>query len=629
MTGRAAYAVVAALTLVLQLALQSVFFPWSSLSGDQRIDHIDAPFHLYQMEVAGELCREAQVVGYDPFFAAGHLGGVVLNASAKLPALLHCLTGGHVSAEAVYKAVSFWSGVLGPVSLVLACAILGLGVREAAIAGVLAVMAWWIGPLRWYHTAGMVSFVAVAFAMPAFLAAFMRLTASPTPLRILALGLAAALLFLVHPLFAVGSVLLGLPWLVVDSAWPRTGMRRLAAGAAVAVVMVAANWTWLHASLTAPSFANSASPYQRAVEPLLMFKEMLGVAPTAAGGAYGFAGLFVAAVLGLVLAPPGRRRALVAIAAGAATLMAWASFGGLSERIALLQPNRFSAAFWVALILPAAAGLAGVLTRCGAATGRRRVAAVVALLACALPLSHGVTDAAVEALSAAGHPRYGPQPPEVGGSGPIEDGLVDFLRSRDTADQRVFFETSLGRIHDGGHIAGMLAWRSGRELIGGPYPFLGTANAWDGVAFGAELASMGADELAGWLDLYDVGWMLCHTDACKRAMAAVPGTTAVQSWGRVTAYARSSPGRVVEGAAHLDGRCINRVEFSGVAGPRLVLRYHWVPGLRALPSGTVEPVVLKPGAPPFVAVVDPPPAFALRWGDGPGIPCDERPAHAP
>ena len=66
--------------------------------------------------------------------------------------------------------------------------------------------------------------------------------------------------------------------------------------------------------------------------------------------------------------------------------------------------------------------------------------------------------------------RYGSVPPEVRPLGPKSVWLLDWMARKTTAEGRVLFETSKGRIHDGAHIAGYLAVRAGRELIGGPYP---------------------------------------------------------------------------------------------------------------------------------------------------------------
>jgi hypothetical protein len=617
----------AAIAFGLQCLLQGAFFPWSELSSAARIGHIDAPFHQYQIALARDLCREGLVLGYEPRFGGGHLGGVTFNASAKLPAVLSCLLPDAANPGAIYKHVSFWSGAIAPALVVVACAMVGMSVWPTALATALGMLLWWTGPLRWYHTAGMVSWVAVCYASLAFTSTFVHWSGRPSVLRLVILGLAASLAFLVHPLFAVASALLGVAWLVERGWNARDFGVRLGVALLTIVVMVACAWPWLVPSLDGSSgFANAPTPYQRAVDPWLFVREMAGTAPTAAGGSRLYAALLVASVLGIALVRGPARSALIGLGIGAVFLMLWASVGALSPRIAILQPNRFSAMAWLALTLPAAAGMAEAFRRVVNAHGTTRwlwLALTAGILL--LPI-YFVREVWREVYSPVGAPRYGVQPPEVKGAGPVENAVVDLLRRGLGGDSRVYFENSLARVHDGGHVAGMVALRSGRALIGGPYPFTLFATGWDGSAFQRPIAELDPQQLAAWLDAYNVRVMLCHSPGCTLAMSRVADTITTAELGPVTAYERkSSPGYVAGGEATVQSQCTNRVEVGQVKTQRVVLRFQWVPGLRAVPSGRVMPIRLDPDLPPFVAVDDAPPRFALRLGSGDGIACAERP----
>jgi len=89
------------MTLLLQFGLQAAFFPLPALFDVTTLGYIDAPFHQYRMELARHVCADGQAIGCDLFFAAGHLGAVTFNASAKLPALLACITGSPESASVI------------------------------------------------------------------------------------------------------------------------------------------------------------------------------------------------------------------------------------------------------------------------------------------------------------------------------------------------------------------------------------------------------------------------------------------------------------------------------------------------------------------------------------------------
>jgi hypothetical protein len=621
---------VVGVTLLVQLVLQAYFFPLSALWDAARLVHIDAPFHQYQMEVARQLCAEQRLTGYDIFFAAGHLGGVSFNASAKLPALLACLDTASANIPVIYKQFSFWSGVLAPAMLVATCVLLRLPVSVAAVVALFSVLLWWTGAIRWYHAAGLVSYVIVAFASVPFAVAALRVCRRPTLWRLALLTVVAAIGLLVHPLFVVAAALIGLPLLVDEL---RAGLRIANVVAVVAVLlagMLLLNGIWLWPSLTTPSFATIVHPYQRAVDPTLVLQELLGLAPTAAGGSRLYNVLWIGALLCIGCWRGSARRALLALIAAAVLLMIWASFGAVIPALASLQPNRFSALAWLCLVVPAAAGVVAAAQQIPAAHGFGRWLRGAALLIVAGFLAFFVREAEREILAPAETGRYAVAAPEVKGEGGLSRPLLDFLGTQTDASARVFFELSLARVHDGGHMAGLYALASNREFIGGPYPFTDFASAWDDFAFGKPYAEHSPEQLNAFLDAYNIRWMLCHSTACRAAMAALPGVDKLADLGPVTAFVRAaSPGFVVHGSARVVERCINRVTLADAAGSPLILRYHWVPGLVSVPPARIEAVDIVPGARPFIAIHDPPPDLTLRVGDGPGQACDARARPSP
>lgn len=616
-------------TLLLQGLLQSIFFPLSALVSREPLVHIDAPYHAYQMEVARQLCAERELQGWDPYFGAGQPAGVVGNASAKLQAGLACADGRPTAVWPLYKASSFSLGVIAPAALVVACMLLGLSLRSTVFVAVLAVLMWWTGGLRWYHAAGLVSYVAMAYLVIPFTIAAAQLAMLPRTGVALGLGLLAALGFWLHPLFPVAAVLLGLPLLLAR--WPelRRPVWGVMALVGVAALMLALNAAWVLPTVGEKTGISNGLQYQAGVQVGLPFWEMLGRAGTAGGGTRLALALAIGAVLLLVLPRVAHRRVLVGLMLGAFALMTWASVGGLVSGIARLQPNRFSMLAWLVLVLPAAVGLDAALAQWRDASRARRWVLGLMLGGAAVVVAFFVRETVREFALPAGHARYGVAPPEVKGDGAILRSLTTFLQEQTDRSGRVLFENSLARIHDGAHIAGLLALRGDRELIGGAYPGVDVANAWDDVAFGQPLASFSPTALAERLDAYNVRWILCHRDTCRQAMSRLPGVAKVADLGPVTAFKRAAvPGWVAEGVARVQARCHNRLELDGVQGDRVVLRYHWVPGLRSLEGGEVKPVDLVPGARPFVAIDHPPSRVTLRRGTGDGLPCERRAAPA-
>jgi hypothetical protein len=624
---RSGWAVVIA-TLAIQAALQSYFFPLPELLSATPLYYIDSPFHQYQMEVARSLCGEHRLVGYDPFFAAGYLGGVTYNASAKLPALLACMVGTPDAVVPIFKIFSFAMGVLAPAAVVVAAVLLRFDARALWIAAGFALVSWWTGPMRWYHTAGLISYVATAYWAIAFAAAVSCTCRAPTVWRMTAVALAAAVGVLVHPLFAVAAILLCAPLLLGDLQG-HGGIRRiavLALCASAAVLLV--NLPWLHATLSAPNFVTGEQqPYQRLVDPWLVFREPLGIAATASGGSRLYLAFLAGAIAAVFTSKGPSRRPLLALTVSAVLLMGWASLGGLSGTVGALQPNRFSALAWLVLALPAAWGTARMYVyllhgagtvRAWAGVGLLLVAAVSALLA---------RDAVLEIFSQRSA-RYAVTRPEVKGEGDFSRRLESWIRTNTDPSARIYFETSLGRVHDHAHMAGIYSLHTGREFIGGPYPFTDFASAWDGFGFGRPLRNIPPAELTSLLDRYNVRWMVCHSADCRSAMEAVSDATRVEVIAPVSIYARrSTSSYFLEGAGTVRSRCINRLDVELASAGDVVLKYHWTPGLVAEPEARIEPRFVGDDPRPFIAVIRPASRFALGLGR-PGPACEAHPAGA-
>lgn len=607
-------ATVILIVLLVQFSLQAYFFPLAALSSPARLTYIDAPFHQYQMELARELCDQGRLTGFDPYFAAGQPGGINLNASAKIPALLGCLADSRSALPAIYKQVSFWSGVMAPVALTLTCLLLRMSVWTTALVALWSIILWWTGPMRWYHTAGMTSYVLGAFAGVPLALAAVRVCIKPTAWRWAAVAVAASLGMFLHPLFLLGVALAGLPGLVLHL---RDGghLPRVAVSVAMLLaVVLTINGFWIWETVVASSYAYGEQPYQRAVEPFLAVKEMLQVAPTAAKGSRLYIALLIGTVICLAAGRTPHRRAMMALASGGALLMAWASVSAAVGPLGALQPNRFSAMAWLCLVLPAAEG-----TRCAWAGARRRSGgrrwALTAIVLGSVAITALYARELVTEVFIDGSRKHGVARPEVKGMLPFSNQMVTYLKDRTDQRARIYFELSLGRKHDGGHLAALYAWDADREFIGGPYPFVDFANAWDDSAFGRPLTSYTTAELTGLLDGYNIGWMICHSDVCKATMSKLDGVVRDETFGPVVAYRRLSvPGFVAQGRAEIIDRCVNRLAVRAQGPEPIVLRYHWVPGLRSFPPAVVEPVAGIPGDRPLIRITNPPASFVLSLG---------------
>ena len=170
----------------------------------------------------------------------------------------------------------------------------------------------------------------------------------------------------------------------------------------------------------------------------------------------------------------------------------------------------------------------------------------------------------------------------------------------------MLFETSLARIHDGAHIAGLLARLSGREFIGGPYPYMFFAGFWDGHVFGKPIKEIDGAKFQSYLDLYNVGWVAAHSPESLRYLRALPFLREVTQIGAVHIYTVDRPlSYFLAGKGSINARVKNRVFVLQdlMRGSPIVLKYHYVKGLHAIDESPLTPVYLADDPQPFIKIV--------------------------
>ncbi|WP_342113731.1 hypothetical protein [Pseudoduganella sp. OTU4001] len=597
---------------LLHALLLAYAFPVTELFTPAALNNIDSPFHQYQAIVARELWASHALVGYDPWFAAGHIGGVNFNLSAKIPALLAVMTGEIATA---YKQYVFLAALLAPGFLLLALWQLRAESVTVAAAMVLGILLWWISSMHWYHTAGMVSFVLACYAvLPYIVLAWRSATEAPQLSRLLALGAFGGLGMLLHPLFPL-PVLFAVPALVLLD-WREVRVKSLLAVALlVPPVCVLLNIFWLLPSLKYTGGSGGSHPtFQNLVDINMLWLEALGqIAEPARGARLNPLLLLLAPWALLPSTPPRLRRFALGMVVAGVALAVFAALGGAIPLLGNLQPNRQSAAAYLFLVIPAAIGV-GNIVRGLRGAGAMRLGSLgmsVLLLAGGMFLAKELANE----VSRAPTPHHGRSAPEVRGAGETTVWLADWLKRNTTPEARVLFETSLGRIHDGSHIAGPLAYETQREFIGGPYVLMHHAGFWDGTLFGQPIANFPADEFTKRMALYNIGWVVAHSASSKAYLARHPGLAQVAAQGPVTVFEVRQPhSYFAAGQGRVAGRGFNRIELDGVAGEAVTLKYHYVDGLSVEPAARIEPVLLDGDPQPFIRIVQPPQKLTLRFG---------------
>lgn len=596
-----------------QLALLFITFPLPAGSDGQGLFHIDHPYHLYQVALGRTLIEYGNFVGYDPFFGGGNLGGVTYNASAKLPILLSLLIPASVPTETLYSYYVFACALIAPAAIVLLGHLLRWTAAQTIIAGLVGLLFWWIGAFRWYHTAGMVSFVCACYiSLPYAVWVFRSiLTRGGTfPLaRVFSAGLLGGLGMWLHPLFGImaGTILTG--FLAANFAslkWSAT----LSRGSAIALIAVALNLPWIQA-ISNGSSELLDQPYQKFAGSEFLANAILGVWNQSMGSMLNPLVVVAALITLFVCRCASRREAMIFFGLGSSFIF-FAAFGAKLAILSGLQPNRFLAPGF--LIIGIAATYAANDYISWLLSKRKYGALKLVSVAIVLLLfATSARELAREAFPGT-HGRYGKSPPEITLPPASVAWLASWIKAHTTPDGRILFETSLSRNHGGGHIAGYLALQTKREFIGAPYPFLMPERSfWDQSGFGHPLSELTAERLSAGLELYNVGWVIAHTEELGRHIAALPHarllahSEGIRIFGidRPLSYFQSGEAQVLE-------RDFDRLVVSTKPGTDLVLRYHWIKGVTMTPTAQVEPVSLLPDYPPFIRIVNAPAHFLIH-----------------
>lgn len=590
--------------LVAQFALVAYQFPIGQLFTQTPILRIDNGFQWYQVEVAVDLWRGHRLTGYDPTFGAGQIGGLVTNGSGRVPAALAMLLDPVVTPVVAYKIYVFLAELIAPLAVVLAASLAGLACMQAFVAAGLGLVLWWASYLHWYHTAGMVAFVLATFLALPYAIAVAKYIRAPRQHAVtwLGLGLLGGLGLFLHPHFPVVTLLLLVPMIWRELA-PRSVPRALGRGLPIAVVAAAVNLPWLLALAAYPPDYIGAHPYQKAVDISLIPKGLAGMLADGANGAKLNVALAVGTACGAVWSKQSRSL-VIALAVAWLLVALVGAVGAALGPLAAIQPNRLLPAAYVALLLPAAIGVVGLVRHLVRGPIWRPQFGWAAAAVIAVSTGLAVFEVSREVTSGP-HGRYGDAPPEVDGVGPTTQWLLYWLNTRTTRDARVLFETSHARVHDGSHIAGYLAKTSGREFIGGPYPFTYAAGAWDGVAFGMPLEGMPIKDFRRYLSVYNVGWVIAHSQALKSYLKGVPEVTLEDARSTVDVYSVSRPlSPVLEGPGRILEATLGRIVVTGLDGPRTILSYHYVAGMVADDDNVrIVPATVQGVEKPMVGIV--------------------------
>lgn len=603
------YSLLISAILLIQFALVAVTFPWAEIWTENPIFYSDGAYHWYQIKLATNLATTGNIVGYDPFFAAGHAGGAPLNASAKLPVVLSLMFVPWLSEIVVYKLYVFISAVLCVVCVPVASRLLGLSLSGSLIASVFGIFMWWASYFHWYFTAGMTSFVLAAYLALPYLAMIYRYSRQGGWGLLCALGALGALGLFLHPLFPIPIVFGTLSYLLIENRdlnWRRVFIL----GTVLPIMCLLPNLFWLammfhHQHIT--------GPYQKVVDINLVWEEMLGSWRVGGLGSKIYPLLVFSTMWACLKATTLYHRNLSRmLAISWFLLVLLAAVGAAIPGVGEMQPNRFAPVGYLLLVMPAAIGVLTMLTSASKQPSNpARFGASASLAIVCIVSAYYINEVRREiSYDDIGH--YGARPPQVTSMGDYSRWIINWL-GRETSDAgRVLFETSLGRIYDGARMAGYYAYTSDREFIGGPYPFMFFAGFWDKWAFGKSITQIAPEEFLKYLDLYNIGWVVAHSNTSKHYLEKLPGVILTAEYNQIRAYKiERQLSYFLEGTGRIEKRGHNKLAISDLSGNSVILKYHFVSGIKSEPEATLVPVKLMDDPVPFIKIINPPKSIQL------------------
>jgi len=149
--------------------------------------------------------------------------------------------------------------------------------------------------------------------------------------------------------------------------------------------------------------------------------------------------------------------------------------------------------------------------------------------------------------------------------------------------------------------------KSKREFIGGPYVQMHFSGFWDHFLFDSEIELISHQKMNEYIDRYNIGWILVHSDRSKDYFHSMPGAAFIEENHGISIFRITQPssfffdgyGRVIE-------RDFNHLELDELQGKQVTLKYHHVEGLLATPPVEIQPVYIGNDPTPFIRLINPP-----------------------
>jgi hypothetical protein len=576
----------------------------------------------YQCQAARDFFAQSGTLwGYDPNFAAGLPLTFLWNSNVFLQSLAVIMK--NYMVEDVIKIVLFASLMLFPLFFYWTMRNFGFARDHSCVGALLALLVFRLDTSMLFQITGMITAGIITWyslflfsLLYRFLnkqdmrSAFLLIVFAPPALLIhktvVVILFVPAVVLLVHR----ARALQWQSWFVLAGA---------------AAVTLAVNWFWLAPTFTYfkyKTFLAEAPFWQNrdVLRPLKDYFTLSVMANTVEwpdwwyGASYTLMLWVVASggVAGLVRwRRQGRADLLLPMGITAAFLFVFGYYGAFVRVFAEVNPTRYLPVMNLLLVIPASAAFLGVyrsMTRLHA----NALFLSVALGACLVSYYH------LERFDTLLQLRLGtPETREV-------TDLVEALRGL-PGGGRVMLEDSGVMDREGGgqvyalsHLPAQFPRLTGKQFIGGPYPYMFVAQHrvefHDGKFMGRELEDIPFVRIKEYMDLYDVKWVVSWS---RRGRGYFDAYTDYfmprKDVGRFRIYEVSrSHNAFVKGSGQLSS-AYNRIAVQNVQAEDgvLILKYHWLDNMRCKPECLAERYPVEDDPVGFIIIKEPPSALEV------------------
>ena len=585
------------------------FFPPADIVNERPVITLDHAFHYYQARRANAVFPgTGRLHAYDPHFMAGFPSALFDIDVKSLEIVCAPFPASDVARVMKLFILACYLSMVFTVYAGSRC--LRFSERESLLAVALLLVFWhWGRPLgSHFRYAGMFDFVCISHVSILVAGLFQRFLEGSRAAWWLILGPIA---YFIHP---TAVVILAVPYACLLFCDRREITRRkLFFFVLWCAIVIAVNSIWIIPLFEyAPVKTATRSFFQTSGAGGLarvLFRP--GCAPALGVIALAAAGIFR-------LARGGRIPTAVMLTATFLFLLVVSAYGVYAPGLRDIEPGRFLFSSLLFAVPLAGAGAALVLDRWLRWSKSKsfarplETAAIIVLLASPPLLSYLAAGTGYK------HRITTTPAPEVAE-------LIGALQERTDPSGRLMIEDGPAAMYGDAHMPGLLPLYTGVGQIGGPYPFTFLrhhfATFQEDFTMGRPLRDITAAEFRGYLDAYNIKWILAASPEVKGFVAAVAAdTTGVPPGGlgieaaplhvvwqsrRYTLWEAGRPASFTSGAARQVKAAFDRIEIdTRGSGEPFVLRFHWDRGLDVRGPAKISPVHVGDDPIPFI-LVDP------------------------